>query len=354
MRRVGTGLHAPGRRPPNAGVRPVRRLDRAVTAACAVAVLTLIALATSASAGAAGSLAGQIVVVDPGHGGFQPGAIALGVEEKALTLPISLDLGASLEQAGAQVVYTRTADVAVSLQARASLANSLHAAAFVAVHANTAPDPSIRGVTTFYGGAGGYADGVTRPLHLVQSSRQLAEDVQRSVVESTHEVDRGAQSSAAYVLGHAQMPAILVEAGFVTNPDEGRRLATAEFQGQIAQAISGGVVAFLGTRIAAATEAPEATALVAAARATDLASTAARPAAPGPAHAGVQASALAGPAMPPRQTPPSRAGMAVGAVGGALALGLLGLRHRRISARRRRRMVQRRRLRRQTWWDAGA
>lgn len=323
--------------------------DRAALAVCALAVLGLLTRAPVARAGASAPLEGLTVLIDAGHGGFQLGAIALGMEEKTLTLPIALDLGASLQRAGARVVYTRTTDDAVSLQARSALANGTSADAFVAVHANSAPDPSIRGATTFYGAPGGYVDGVTRPHALVQSSRRLAEDVQRSVAGSTHEVDRGAQSSAAYVLGHSEMPAILIETGFMTNPDEGRRLATSAFQDQIARAIASGVVDFLGTT--AATTVREASVASAPTAGSAVASPARTPA--------VGARAALGPTGAPVRehanpfAAPSRTSLAVAFGAGVLALPLMVRRHLRLSARRRRRMAQRRRLRRHVVDDPG-
>ena len=207
-------------------------------------------------AGAAGaSLAGKTIVIDPGHGGIDPGALGNGLYEKNLTLPIGLDVGALLTQAGAHVVYTRTGDVTVGppdnttagLAARASIANDSHADIFVSIHVNSLSDPGFSGLTSFYGASGGYIDGVTRTPRLVDQSRLLAQDVQHAVLTQTQQVDRGVQSANFYVLGNTTMPSILVETGFITNPSEAQQLASPGFQEQIATGVADGIVQFFSS-----------------------------------------------------------------------------------------------------------
>jgi LysM repeat protein len=130
----------------------------------------------------------------------------------------------------------------VSLPARAALANQVHADAFVTLAANGLNDPAISGVVTFYGGPAGYAGGQTRGAALVEQGRVLAQAVQAGVVQTTGAVDRGVQPADFYVLGYTQMPSILIETGFLTNPAEAQRLATPGYQ----QAIAQGIVAGLG------------------------------------------------------------------------------------------------------------
>jgi N-acetylmuramoyl-L-alanine amidase/LysM repeat protein len=209
-------------------------------------------LPTASAAAATGSLAGRTVVIDPGHGGIDPGAIANGLSEKNVTLPISLDVGALLTQEGAQVIYTRTGDVTVGpsddttagLAARSSIANASHADIFISIHANALNDPSYSGLMTFYGTAGGYVDAVRRAPAVVDQSRQLAQDVQHAVQQQTEEIDRGVQSANFYVLGNTAMPSILVEAGFITNQTEARHLATPAYQEQVAEGVASGVLQF--------------------------------------------------------------------------------------------------------------
>lgn len=228
-----------------------RRLLLRILAAGVVVTLLLPPMAVNA---ASTSVAGHTIVIDPGHGGIDTGAIANGLYEKNITLPISLDVGALLTQAGAHVVYTRMGDVTVGptdsttagLAARASIANASHADIFVSIHANALNDPSYTGLLTFYGAPGGYIDGVTRTQSVVDQSRLLAQDVQHAVQQQTLEVDRGVQSADFYVLGNTAMPSILVETGFITNATEAKHLASPAYQEQIAMGVASGIAQFFG------------------------------------------------------------------------------------------------------------
>ena len=225
-----------------------------VMARLVAAALGLVLLALPWPAHAASPLAGKTIVVDPGHGGVDTGAIANGVQEKDVTLPIGLDVGALLGQLGAHVVYTRTSDVTVGppddteagLAARAKLANDAHADAFISIHANSLSDPTYSGVMTFAGTAGGYVDGAHRSPQLVAQSKLLAEDVQKAVQQKTQATDRGVKSADYYVLGNTAMPSILIETGFLTNPTEAARLASPDYQQKIAAGIAQGFAAFFG------------------------------------------------------------------------------------------------------------
>jgi len=222
----------------------------------AATALCLALLCPSVLADAAGApLAGRTIVIDPGHGGIDSGAIGNGLYEKNLTLPISLDVGALLTQAGAHVVYTRTGDITIGpagnttaeLAARASIANDSHADIFVSIHVNSLNDPGFSGLTSFYGASGGYIDGVTRTPSVVDQSRLLAQDVQHSVLTQTQQVNRGVQSANFYVLGNTTMPSILVETGFITNPTEAKQLGSPGFQEQVATGVADGIVQFFGS-----------------------------------------------------------------------------------------------------------
>lgn len=204
----------------------------------------LMAALLPASAVAAGSLAGQTIVIDPGHGGMDGGATAYGRVEKLVTLPIGLDLSALLRGAGARVVLTRGTDQFVSLANRTSIANAAGADAFVSIHANALSEPSYSGLTTFFGAPSGFVTGVTRSPALVSASRALASDVQAATQARTGASDRGIQQADYYVLGNAQMPAILVETGFITNPAEGQRLVNPAYQESLAAGIANGLARF--------------------------------------------------------------------------------------------------------------
>lgn len=200
--------------------------------------------ALPAPAFAGGPLAGETIVVDPGHGGVDSGATAFGRQEKYVTLPIGLDLSALLRGAGARVVLTRSSDQYVSLAERVAIANAAGGDAFVSIHANALSDPSYSGVTTFYGASSGFVTGVRRTPGLVAASHTLANDVQAATQARTGEVDRGVQPADYYVLGNSHMPTVLVETGFITNPAEGQRLTSPAYQEALAAGIAGGLARF--------------------------------------------------------------------------------------------------------------
>ena len=193
---------------------------------------------------AAGPLAGETIVVDPGHGGIDGGAAAYGRVEKAVTLPIGLDLSALLRGAGARVILTRSSDRFVSLADRVAIANAAGGDAFVSIHANALSDPGYAGVTTFYGASSGFVTGVRRTPGLVTASRILATDVEAATQARTGEIDRGVQSADYYVLGNSHMPTVLIETGFITNPAEGQRLTTPAYQEALAAGIAAGLAQF--------------------------------------------------------------------------------------------------------------
>ncbi|MCL4543741.1 MAG: N-acetylmuramoyl-L-alanine amidase [Chloroflexi bacterium] len=201
---------------------------------------------------ASGPLSGRTIAIDPGHGGADPGAIANGIEEKNVTLPIGLDTGALLTAAGAKVVYTRTTDTTVGpadnttagLATRTAIANNAHADIFISIHANSLSDPSYSGVTSFFGASSGYVDGVTRTQTVVDQSRLLAQSIQQGVISLTQAHDDGVHAADFYVLGNANMPAILIETGFITNPVEAQKLINPSYQQTIAEGIVQGIINF--------------------------------------------------------------------------------------------------------------
>lgn len=186
-----------------------------------------------------GALRGKVVVVDPGHGGHNPGAVDNGVHEADINLAISLLLRDKLQKEGAQVIMTRQSDKAVAsssstlgqeLQARVDIAEKNHADLFISIHSNSNPNKTIAGAMTFY------------PQ---DHSSQLALDVQRSLVDQTGAIDKGVSPATFYVLRNTSMPSILVETGFVTNQQESSKLRDYSYQNKIAQGVFNGIVRYL-------------------------------------------------------------------------------------------------------------
>lgn len=185
-----------------------------------------------------GVLRGKVVVVDPGHGGTNPGAVANGTRETDNNLAVSLKLRDRLRQAGAKVIMTRETDRTVAtagstlgqeLQARVDIAERNNADMFVSIHSNSNPDPSLAGAMTFYPSG---------------RSSKLAQEVQNSIIRETAAVDKGTQPATFYVLRNTTMPSILVEMGFVTNAAEAAKLQNDAYRNRIAQGIFTGIVRY--------------------------------------------------------------------------------------------------------------
>lgn len=212
-------------------------------------------LSLSQPAAAAGGISGKTIVVDPGHGGKDPGAIANGIQEKTVTLPIAQQLASILQAQGVRVVMTRSSDVNPApngsvdddLQARVSIAQQAHADAFVSIHANQSGDPNVSGATTYYGPVCGYYSGATMSPTDVGRSYSLARKVQASLVARTQERDNGAKNTAFWVLGNPGIPAILVETAFLSNPGEAAKLKDPGYQHLIADAIGDGLNGYFGS-----------------------------------------------------------------------------------------------------------
>ncbi|NER35800.1 MAG: N-acetylmuramoyl-L-alanine amidase [Oscillatoria sp. SIO1A7] len=171
----------------------------------------------------------QLVIIDPGHGGSDPGAVGIGgLREKDVVNDISRQVTRILEENGIQVRMTRQSDRTLELRPRTELANRVNADLFVSIHANAAPGgySSANGVETFY----------------YQSGRRLAQNIQGSIMESFNMRNRGVKRARFYVLRHTRMPAVLVEVGFVTGSSDSRILAQPAQRSRMAQAIARGII----------------------------------------------------------------------------------------------------------------
>jgi N-acetylmuramoyl-L-alanine amidase len=175
-----------------------------------------------------------VVVIDPGHGGPDPGAVGIGgIYEKEIVFDISVQVANLLQQQGVQVLLTRRDDRDLGLEPRVQLANQVRAAAFLSIHANaiSLARPDVNGVETFYYYSGGQA---------------LAAAVQRQLLADTGMRNRGVKRARFYLLRRAAVPTALVEVGFVTGQEDAPRLADAGFRTQIAIAITRGILNYLG------------------------------------------------------------------------------------------------------------
>lgn len=182
------------------------------------------------------------ITLDPGHGGIDPGAQGGGVLEKNLTLPITLGLADLLRQAGQPVVLTREKDIDLDphsyegdLRRRQKIAQESGSTALLAVHVDSINVPSVQGTTVLYPlGAG---PGRAR-------SKALAEAIHAALKEAFPDGRHSLRESDIPYLVDSQVPAVLVEVGFISNAEERRLLVSPEHQRRMAKALAAGVLAF--------------------------------------------------------------------------------------------------------------
>lgn len=174
------------------------------------------------------SLEGYTIVLDPGHGGKDPGAIALnGIYEKDLVSDTAVRVADELRNAGATVIVTRNGDYFVSLDNRASISNSYQTDAFVSLHYDSFPTIGVNGVTTYFGNG---------------SDRGLAQNIQSSLASTVSLDNRGIMQRDFSVLRGTTAPSVLIELGFISNPNDLAIVQTAAYQNQVATAITDGLV----------------------------------------------------------------------------------------------------------------
>lgn len=201
------------------------------------------------------------IVIDPGHGGEDPGAVGYDqIEEKKVVLAVSKLIKQYLVRKGYDTVLTRSTDHFVMLNQRTALANAVAADLFVSVHANAALNKHAVGIETFF-----YPHGYGNMQHSEQSvhiksyltqktsyAQTLAQDIQTSLcneVRPGHHmadvIDRKVKKAPLQVLIGTTQPSVLVEIGFLTHAYEGKLLATKQYQKKIAQGIAKGIIEYV-------------------------------------------------------------------------------------------------------------
>jgi N-acetylmuramoyl-L-alanine amidase len=214
------------------------------------------------------------IVIDPGHGGHDTGTIGPnGLEEKDLVLEVGRRLGKLLEtRLGAEVVYTRKNDTFIPLETRTAIANQQRADLFISIHANSSHDPAARGVETYYLNFTSSPEALevaarenavseksiyelqdlVKKIALkekIEESREFAGNVQESLhsglaAKSPGIRDRGVKKAPFIVLIGANMPSILAEISFVSNPADEHRLETSEYRQRIAESLYRGIAKY--------------------------------------------------------------------------------------------------------------
>ncbi len=187
------------------------------------------------------------VVLDPGHGGTDQGAANQWGTEKDFALDVALAASEQLERAGYRVEMTRSSDVGVSLDDRVDFANRFHNAVFISIHFNSSSGGA--GVESYALAPAGVVSNASQEGHFVDVQRSdgnvldaqnmaLAAAVHASVLSRVSVFDRGVRHARFLVLRNIKIPAVLLEGGFLSNPVEGQRIATAQYRQQLGAAIA--------------------------------------------------------------------------------------------------------------------
>lgn len=172
------------------------------------------------------NMQGRIIVLDPGHGGHDPGAMRNNVMEKNMTMSIAKLIEKKLKANGATVIMTRSDDKFVSLEDRVILSNSQKPDIFVSVHINSSENESAHGIETHY---------------FKDDSIDLAKSIHQSMITEIEETNRGILKSRFYVIRHTQPPSVLLELGFISNDDERNLLLLPQQQEKFAKAVADGI-----------------------------------------------------------------------------------------------------------------
>jgi len=185
----------------------------------------------------------KVIVLDAGHGGWDPGMVSNKVEEKGINLSIVQKLQAFLEQGGATVIVTRIDDSDLGrnksgdMNTRKLIANTSHADIFVSIHQNSYASSSVHGAQVFY-------------FNESDNSQKLADGVQSRIKEFVDPSNKfkAKPNSNYYVLKQTEMPAILVECGFLTNYSERQKLTSEEYQEKMAWGIYLGIIDYFSQK----------------------------------------------------------------------------------------------------------
>lgn len=212
----------------------------------------------------------EVVVIDAGHGGKDPGAISDGTKEKDIVLSVAKKLGKSLSKKGYKVFLTRDSDKFLTLEQRTRIADNKNAKIFISLHCNAAPSreyySSLHGIETYFlhktrdarsqsvaarENASVLQDADKKSKRVILDSvlsgpkivlsNKLAIDIQKEILNNTNAKNSGVKSAPFWVLVGASRPSILIELGYITNPNERSKLLSDEYQDQIVDGIADGI-----------------------------------------------------------------------------------------------------------------
>jgi N-acetylmuramoyl-L-alanine amidase len=174
-----------------------------------------------------------LIILDAGHGGSDEGARVHSFMEKKITLTTAMLTKKCLEERGYKVIMTRSRDIYLSLARRVSIANKTKGAAFISIHFNASRSNSAKGIEVYF------CDGSEKWRG--RASRRLANCILYQLVDQTEANSRGIKNGNFHVIRETEMPAVLVEGGFVTNGEERSLLQNKEYLGKIAEGIALGI-----------------------------------------------------------------------------------------------------------------
>ena len=181
----------------------------------------------------------QLIVIDPGHGGFDIGATVKSVQEKALALKTATLVKQYLHQKGYRVILTRSRDVFISLTKRTTIANDTKSKVFVSIHYNAFKNPQAKGIEVYYYNRGS--------KWRQNASKKLAQLVLDGMIASTGAKNRGVKTGNFHVIRETHMPAILIEGGFITNPQEHSNLSDQKYVEKMSLSIANAIEKYLST-----------------------------------------------------------------------------------------------------------
>ncbi len=194
----------------------------------------------------------QVVVIDAGHGGKDPGAMANDLVEKNLALDLAYRLAARLRSQGIEVIMTRDDDTYLTLAKRVKIASKAGNAIFVSLHFNKEKSSNVSGIETFFYDPHypekfpSIYEAVDMPPRKPTAAELLAEHVQQKLVSVTGANDRGVKNYPYYVVRKNRVPAILVEGGFLSHSLESKMVANGGYRRILANAIADGILEFRG------------------------------------------------------------------------------------------------------------
>lgn len=183
-------------------------------------------------------LNGKTIIIDPGHGGHDPGALGNGLQEKEIVLDVSLRIRDLLVGEGAKVIVTRERDIFLELPERVDIARKNNADLFVSIHVNSFFSSSANGAETYYSPNTTFSN----------DSKRLAENIQKHLVKTAGMHDRGVKTANFHVIRYNVVPSALVELGFITNHSDAQKLKSHSHRDKFARAVYQGIMEYFNGR----------------------------------------------------------------------------------------------------------